>query len=1059
LLTLLSLIDILFAEQAEGTIAIKCSKCQHENPDIQQFCGKCGTQLPSSEEISPSMTKTLETPTPRLVAGTLFAERYAVLEELGRGGMGEVYRVKDKKLDEEMALKVVKPEIAAHKGTIERFKNELKLSRKIGHRHVCRMYDLNEEGETPYITMEYVRGEDLKSSMRKKGKFEEAELIAIAKQVCEGLAEAHELGVVHRDLKPQNIMLDENGKAKIMDFGIARLVEAPGVTQSGVMIGTPDYMSPEQAEGIEADQRSDIYSLGVILYEMVTGGVPFKGDTAFSVALKHKTKLPQNPKKLNPELSENLSRLILICMEKDRERRYQSAQSLLNDLQNLEDGLPLGTKIRPRRETFVAALARKKLLIPTVIVALAIIAVAIWQLRPEKGAAAATMIENSIAVISFENLTGDESQDILQRIIPSLLITNLENTGFFHVATWERLRDLMKQVGKENQETIDKNLGFELCRREGIKAIVLGSVMKVGSVFATDVKVFDVETKELIKSASSQGEGIDSIIKTQIAELSRDIALGVGITREEIASADLNISEFTTTSMEAYNYFIKGREDFYDQYIKDAIIRLEKAVELDPNFAMAHLYLGYTYYNLANDRKKGFEFYEKAKALSEKATEKEGLLIEAAYAETVERRTEKWLEILNTVVEKYPRDKQARVELCEYYRIRETWPEVIKHAEIILALDPNRGDAYEELAFAYAGTGDKEKTLEYLEKGLAAIPGDPRMNLTAGQFYVKMGKIDDAIKKFKDALDIKPDFTIENFLAYAYAMKEDYAEAIHWCGKFIAKDLSENIKAKGYWFSGFYHHWLGNYKQAVEDLQKAWDIVHESGNRDFMSEFLMGYFNYKRGEWDLSRDYIQSWHDGLMEPLPEAALEQRSMIASPVHRVLGLIDVKQGNIDSARSHLKEVEALLPKRSTPGDTGYYQLLGEILLAEKSYDEAISALKDVKRRALPWIWATRFIFDYNFDLTEAILAQAYKEKGHLDKAIEILERLTDPNPENREGRLIYPKNYYELATLYETKGLKAKAIRLYEKFLDLWKDADPGITEIEDARKRWAALKNR
>ena len=175
----------------------------------------------------------------------------------------------------------------------------------------------------------------------------------------------------------------------------------------------------------------------------------------------------------------------------------------------------------------------------------------------------------------------------LKEYIPNLLITNLENTGFFHVVTWDRLRDLMKQVGKESEETIDKDLGFELCRREGIESIVLGSVMKVGSVFATDVKVFDVETKELIKSTSSQGEGINSIINTQIAELSREIALGVGISREEVASADLDISEFTTSSMEAYNYFVKGREDFYDQYIKDAITRLEKAVELDPNFAMA----------------------------------------------------------------------------------------------------------------------------------------------------------------------------------------------------------------------------------------------------------------------------------------------------------------------------------------------------------------------------------------------------------------------------------------------------------------------------------------
>jgi len=1057
-LTLLSLIDILFAEQAEGKMAIKCQKCQHENPDTQQFCGDCGTQLPSSEEISPSMTKTLETPTTRLAIGSLFAERYKVLEELGRGGMGEVYRVKDEKLDEEMALKVVKPEIAAHKGTRERFKNELKLSRKIGHRHVCRMYDLNEESDTPYITMEYVRGENLKSSIRKKGKFEEAEVIAVAKQVCEGLAEAHELGVVHRDLKPQNIMLDEKGKTKIMDFGIARLVEAPGLTKSGVMIGTPDYMSPEQAEGVEADQRSDIYALGVILYEMVTGGVPFKGDTAFSVALKHKTKLPQDPKKLNPELSENLSRLILICMEKDRERRYQSAQALLDDMQNLEDGLPLGTKIHPRRETFIAGLIRRKIFIPAVVTALAIIAVVIWQLLPDKGAAA-PKIENSLAVISFENLTGDESLDTLQRNIPNLLITNLENTGFFHVATWDRLRDLLKQMGKEDAETIDKELGLELCRREGIEAIVLGSVMKVGSVFATEAKVFNVETKELLKSTSSQGEGIDSIINTQISELSQEIALGVGITREEIASADLDISKFTTTSMDAYNYFVKGREDFYDQYSKDAIIRLEKAVELDPNFAMAHLYLGYTYNNLANDRKKGIEFYEKAKALSEKATEKERLLIEAAYAETVEGRTEKWLEILNTVIAKYPRTIQAHVELCEYYRIGEMWSEVIKHAEIILALDPSRGDAYEELAFAYANTGDDEIAQEYLQKGSAANPGDPRMNLTAGQFYVKMGKIDDAIRKFKDALDIKPDFTIENFLAYAYAMKEDYAEAIHWSGKFTAKDLSENIKAKGYWFSGFYHHWLGNNKQAVEDLQKAWDIVHESGNRDFMSEFLMGYFNYKRGEWDLSRDQVQSWQDGLMERYPKAGQEQRSSWAYSCQWVLGLNDVKQGKIDSARSHLKQLEALRLKRSYPADSGYYRLLGEILLAEKSYDEAISALKDVKQRKMPWIWVTSSLFGYNFNATEALLAQAYKEKGNLDKAIKVYERITDPNAENREGRLIWPMNYYYLAEFYETKGGSAKAIKLYEKFLSLYKDADPGTAEVENARKRLAGLKSR
>jgi serine/threonine protein kinase len=329
-------------------MSITCPKCEHENPDDTLFCGKCGTPFSAPDKIK--VTETMEAPKEELTRGTTFAGRYEIIEELGKGGMGKIYRVEDTKLGQEVALKLIKPEIAQNRNTIERFRNELKTARMVVHKNVCRMFDLGESEGIHFITMEYIRGEDLKSFIYRSGHLAVETAIKIARQVCEGLAEAHQLGVVHRDLKSKNIMIDKEGNVRIMDFGIARSLEAKDITGAGMMIGTPEYMSPEQVEGKETDSRSDICSLGVILYEMVAGKAPFHGETPFIVGMKHKTERPTAPRDMNTQVPLELNSLILKCLEKDKEQRWQKVEQILNELSRIGRSFTTTKKITSEEE-------------------------------------------------------------------------------------------------------------------------------------------------------------------------------------------------------------------------------------------------------------------------------------------------------------------------------------------------------------------------------------------------------------------------------------------------------------------------------------------------------------------------------------------------------------------------------------------------------------------------------------------------------------------------------------------------------------------------------------
>jgi serine/threonine protein kinase/Tfp pilus assembly protein PilF len=1039
----------------------RCPKCQSDNPGTATFCADCGTQLPSLQDIE--VTETIEAPKEELTRGTTFAGRYEIIEELGRGGMGRVYRVEDKKLEQEVALKLIKPEIAKDKKTIERFRNELKTARMIAHKNVCRMFDLGESGGLNYITMEYIRGENLKSLVRKMGQLSAGQAITIAKQVCDGLNEAHNLGVIHRDLKPQNIMIDTNGNARIMDFGIARSIEGKGITGAGVMIGTPDYMSPEQVDGKDVDQRSDVYSLGIILYEMVTGQTPFEGDTPFTIGVKHKSEAPKNPKELNAHIPDDLCQVILRCLEKEKDRRYRSADELQSELTALDQGLPTTEKIIPQRKPFTSreitvTFGLKRFLVPGVIfLGLIVAGFILWRFVLQKGTPLPPTEKRTIAVISFRNQTGDEAYDYLQDTIPNLLITSLEQSGYFQVTTWERLHDLLKQIGKDDTPLIDQDLGFQLCRMEGIDAIVLGFFTKAGDMFATDVKVLDVNTKSLLKTASSKGEGDGSILRSQIDELSAEISRGIGISERKIKASQVPITEVTTSSIEAYEYFIRGRTEFDKFQYDKSRQSLEKAIEIDPNSAMAYSQLSLVYDGLG-DTKARNEAIQKAKLHADRATDREKLLIDAAYTIYVENDLDGWGSMIEVYTQKYPKEKRGHYWMGLYFYVNEKFDKSIESLNRALELDPGYGEALNQIAYCYSDLENYDKAIAYFERYAEASPGDPNPYDSMGEIYFIVGRFDESLAEYEKALDVDKNFYMAiQSIGYIFAFREKPSETMMWCDRYIEQAPSTGIKAQAYTWRGFYHYWLGQAGKAFGDLQVATELAKSVGNEEWIGNIhrLLGWIYYDRGEIELSREAFKKWMD-----MRQDIFSYRSAYNVAYYNFsLGLVDVKEGQIASAKEKLKKLESFLSDIDTYKEDIQFNhdfLKGEILIAEGSIDEAIS----IGEHASPlgsfnsmWVQS---VLAHNFPFQKDFLARFYVKKGEIDKAVAEYERLITFDPSTKARCLIHPLFHYRLAKLYEEKGDNAKAIGQYEKFLDLWRDADPDIAEVEDAKKRLAGL---
>jgi len=772
---------------------MNCPQCDLENPADSRYCSRCGTKITPSGKITiprdapPSIKKEFK-------VGSTFAGRYLIIEELGKGGMGTVYKVMDKEVDEKIALKFLNPEVAANEKTITRFRNELKTARKISHKNVCRIYDLSKGKGIYYITMEYVPGDDLKHVVRMMGQFGIGKALFIAKQVCEGLVQAHKKGIVHRDLKPQNIMLDREGNARIMDFGIARSLETKGVTDTGMMIGTPEYMSPEQVEGKEADQRSDIYSLGVIIYEMVTGRIPFDGETALSIALKHKNEAPRDPREFNNKIPEALSQVILSCMEKAGDSRYQTAEELLSELNKVEGDLPTSERFVPIEEPEAEKLEEVE-----------------EETRSEE-----IELKKSIAVLPFADLSLQKDQEYYCDGMAEEIINAL--TGI------EKLRVVARNSSFSFKESDlrKRKIGRSLY----VETLLDGRVRRVDRKLNVTAQLFKVSdgSKLWSKEYERKLSDVFAIQDDILLEIMKNLEVKLQEKEKKL------LLKHHPDDLEAYDLYLRGRS-FLNKEIgkvmEKALLYFNGAIKIVPDYAQAYTGLALSYIPLGLwDYMPPKDAYPKAKKAAEKAIQIDETLAEAHYCLGVVKMLYDWdwkgaEKELKEAIKLSPNYAEAHDGYATFLSATGKKNEAIAEAEIAVDLDPLSWYFNANLGMYLLRAGRQNEAKDRFRKILSIGTIHPHMHRMMGQSYLLDSKYDVGLAEIRKALDMSGNNPmILGGLGWGYAVAGQKKEAEKVLD--ALKERSEGEYIRPYYFAQIYSG-LGEKDLAFNWLVKAFE--------------------------------------------------------------------------------------------------------------------------------------------------------------------------------------------------------------------------------------------
>jgi eukaryotic-like serine/threonine-protein kinase len=919
---------------------MQCPLCQTENPPSAASCTKCSTPLPLSDQ---TLDGTLSSGTPPAhttppgtsawsvavspppdapyaqgeeLVGTLLADRYGILALLGQGGMGAVYKARDTELERFVALKLIRPDLASNPEILRRFKQELILAREVTHRNVIRIFDLGQAKGFKFITMEYVEGRDLRAILREREKLPPEEAVRIIAQVCRALEAAHAAGVVHRDLKPQNIMLDAKDRVYVMDFGIAHSLETPGMTQTGALMGTPEYMSPEQAKGIKVDARSDLFALGIIFYELLTGISPFKADTALATLLKRTQERPQPPAEVDPTIPKAISDVVMKCLEIDRDQRFSNAREILEDLgQEMPTSVrtvaptlppliptPKAAEVSPfvRYRTWIAA--------ATAIVVLAALGMA-YRSKIFPAKRAAPVEQASLAILPFRNASGDASLDWLGPSLADMLSTDVGQSARLRTISPDRLHQVLSDLRITPGTSIDPTMVGRIAEFSNADTVVWGQYAKFGEQIRIDATLLDLKhnRRAPLKIEAASEKEIPGTVDAFAELIRKNLAVSSDVLKELKASS-FQPSSKSVPALRDYN---QGVQLLRDGKNLEAAKLFQAAVKNDPQFALAYSRLAETDSALGYDSD-AEQNSRKALELSQQLPTTERYLIEANHARIV-KDNKKAIQIYEKLAQSMPGNLDIQYALGSLYLDQSDYGQARTHYANVLKSDPKNLNALLYTGWVEVASGKPEAGLDPLNRALTLSiqvdnPEQKGEILQAlGMAYESLNKFDEALRNLQQAMEID--------------RKLGKKSAIANCLVEIG-----NVQSS-----------LGKPDDALRNYTLALGLQREIGAKAAVASTLisMGQQFEDRGQYEkalqLYKESLQAQRD-LGDQYGQAVCLNN----------IGNAYQSQGNNDDALIYFQQALQLREQLNVPGDTAVtLHNLGEVYAKTAQYDKAMTS----------------------------------------------------------------------------------------------------------------------